>query len=319
MDATVARGCDADAPSSIPVRGWREVLGRALRRAYEDRLLTEAAAVAFYALLALAPALAVLVSLYGLVADPATAPERLRAVVDTLPAGGAEVVEEWVGRLAARGRGNFGLRLAAGLGVALWSAGAAASALIGALNTAYGERERRGLLRLVAVSLLVALGGGAFVLLALAGMVALPVAVSAHPGGAAAAVPMLRLLRWPVLLVLVAVGLAALYRYGPSRAAAKWRWVSWGGALAAAAWLLGSAGISWYADRLHGYDRVYGSLGAVVGFLTWTWLSCAAVLLGAVVNAEAERQTARDTTAGPGAPPGERGARAADAVVLRGE
>ncbi len=133
MDATAAaRGCDADAPSSIPVRGWREVLGRALRRAYEDRLLTEAAAVAFYALLALAPALAVLVSLYGLVADPATAPERLRAVVGTLPAGGAEVVEEWLGRLAARGGGDLGLRLAAGLGVALWSAGAAASVSGGA-------------------------------------------------------------------------------------------------------------------------------------------------------------------------------------------
>ena len=159
----------------------------------------------------------------------------------------------------------------------------------------------------------------AFVLLALAGVVALPVAVSAHPGGAAAAVPMPRLLRWPVLLALVAVGLAALYRYGPSRAAPKWRWASWGGALAAAAWLLGSAGISWYADRLGGYDRVYGSLGAVVGFMTRIRLSRAAVRLGAVVNAEAERQTAQDTTAGPGAPPGERGARAAAALVVRGE
>jgi len=292
-------GRDATAPSSIPLRGWRVILGRALCRVYQDRLFTEAAAVSFYALIALAPALAVVVSLYGLVIDPATVPERVRTVVGMLPAGGAEVVEEWVGRLAARGSGNLGLHLASGLAVMLWSAGAAASALIGALNTAYGEHERRSFLRYVVVSELVGLAGGAFVLLALAGVVALPALVSAHPEADMAALAMLRLLRWPVLLVLVAVGLAVLYRFGPSRTVVKWRWVSWGSMLAAVAWLLGSAGMSWYADHLHGYDRVYGSLGTIVGFMTWTWLSCAAVLLGAAVNAETERQTGQDTTAWP--------------------
>ena len=286
-------GCGVAAPSGISARGWREVLRRTVLRVFEARLLGEAAAVAFYALLALLPAMAALIWLCGLLADPAAAAERLRDTASgALPAGAAEVAGELLGRLAARPGGGFGLGTgAAAAGAALWGGTAAAAQLFGALNAAYGEKESRGLLRLYAVALLFALGAGAFVVLALAA-IAVPAALGAQAGPGSGADTVLRLGRWPVLLVAVSVVLALAYRHGPSRTCPRWRWVSWGGTVAAFAWLLGSAAFSSYVERVGGYDRVYGSLGAVVGLMTWAWLSSAAVLAGAALNAELEREAA---------------------------
>jgi membrane protein len=285
--------CGAAAPSGIPARGWREALRRTSLRVFEERLLGEAAAVAFYALLALFPAAAVLVWLCGLLADPAVAADRLRgAASGALPAGAAEVAGELLGRLAARPGGNLGPGAGAvAVGTALWGGTAAAAQLFGALNAAYGERESRPLLRLYAVALVFALGAGIFVVLALAA-IAVPAALGAQAGPGSDADTALRLGRWPVLLLAVSIGLAVAYRHGPSRACPRWRWVSWGGAVAALAWLLGSAAFSFYVSRAGGYDRVYGSLGAVVGLMTWVWLSSAAVLVGAALNAELEREAA---------------------------
>jgi membrane protein len=289
-------GCGAAAPSGIPPRGWRAVLRRTSLRAFENRLLGEAAAVAFYTLLALFPAMAALAWLCGLLADPAAAAERLRGVAfGALPAGAAEVAGELLGRFAARPGGGLGPGAgAAAIGTALWGGTAAAAQLFGALNAAYGERESRGLLRLHAVALLFALGAGTFIVLALAA-IAVPAALGAQAGAGSGADTVLRLGRWPVLLVAVSVGLAVAYRYGPSRGCPRWRWVSWGSAFAALAWLLGSAAFSFYVARVGGYDRVYGSLGAVVGLMTWVWMSSAAVLFGAALNAELEREASGRT------------------------
>jgi membrane protein len=223
----------------ISARGWREVLRRTSSRVFEQRLLGEAAAVALYALLALFPAMAALVWLCGLLADPAVAAERLRDTASgALPAGAAEVAGELLGRLAARPGGGFGPGTgAAAVGAALWGGTAAAAQLFGALNADYGERESRGLLRLYAVALLFALGAGAFLVLALGAIVVL--GAQAGTGGGADTV--LRLGRWPVLFAAVSVVLALTYRHGPSRGCPRWRWVSRGGAAAALAWLLGSA------------------------------------------------------------------------------
>ncbi len=224
---------------------------------------------------------------------PVAAAERLRDTASgAFPAGAAEVAGELLGRLAARPGGGFGVGTgAAMLGAALWAGAAAAAQLFGALNAAYGERESRGLLRLYAVALLFALGAGAFVVLALAAIV-VPAALGAQAGSGSDADAALRLGRWPVLLMAVSTGLAVVYRHGPSRACPQWRWVSWGGTLAALAWLLASAAFSFYVERAGGYDRIYGSLGAVVGLMTWAWLSSVAVLAGAALNAELEREAA---------------------------
>jgi membrane protein len=255
----------------------------------EDRLLGEAAAVAFYALLAVFPGLAALVTLCGLFVDPETAAQKLQALAGMLPAGTAEVARDALGRMAAVGGGQIGLALALAAG-ALWSAAAAALQLIGALNVAYGEREGRGLIRLIGTALLFALGAVAFVALALGGVLGVPVAFGAAAGVGGGADRLLRILRWPLLLVTVSVALALAYRHGPCRACPRWHWASWGGAVAAFAWLLGSAAVSWYMQRVGGYDWLYGSVGAVLGFMLWAWVSAAAVLVGAVLNAELERE-----------------------------
>jgi len=120
--------------------------------------------------------------------------------------------------------------------------------------------------------------------------------------------------RWPLLLVVVALALAVIYRFGPSRAQPRWRWVSWGSAFASIGWLIISGLFSWYAANFGSFNATYGSLGAVIGLMTWLWLSAAVILLGAQVNAELEHQTARDTTEGPDKPLGRRGAKAADTI-----
>jgi membrane protein len=253
----------------------------------EDRLLGEAAAVAFYSLLAVLPALAALALLFGLVADPQVVAERLQTLTTPLPAGAAEMASEILGHGAARtdNRPGLGAALAA---TALWSAMAAASQLFGALNVIYREQEARGFLRRSLLALLFALGAATFIVLALGGIVAVPVVVSFWMETGSSEGQLLRLLRWPVLLAGVSAALALVYRLGPSRAPPRWRWVSWGGAVAAITWLLGSVAVSSYFEHMGDYDWLYGSLGTVLGFMTWAWVSSAAVLFGAVLNVEIE-------------------------------
>jgi len=268
-------------PAHIPRFGWGQVLRRCCCRVIEQRLLGEAAAVAFYAILAVFPALAALVSLCGVVIDPAEAAERFQGLAGMLPAGSADMVGQVLGRTAAHGGGRLGL----GVGLAaaaLWSATAAAMQLFGALNLAYGEAESRRLLRLTCTALLFAVGAMAFVALALGGVLAVPAALGAQAGKDGSIDQLLRLLRWPVLLAAVFIALAFTYRHGPSRVCPHWRWVTWGGVVAAFTWLLGSAAVSWYIEHVSSFDWLYGSAGAVLGFMIWAWASCFAVLIGAV-------------------------------------
>ena len=277
-------------PARISASGLGQVLQRCCLRVFEQRLLGEAAAVAFYALLAVFPALAALVSLCGLAIDPATAAERLQGLASMLPAGSGQMVGQVLDRTAAHGgRLGLGLGLAA---AALWSATAASMQMFGALNLAYGEAESRRLLPLCGTALLFALGAIAFVALALGGVLAVPATLGAQAGQGGDTDQLLRFLRWPVLLAVVSVALALVYRHGPNRACPRWRWVSWGGVVAATIWLLGSAAVSWYVEHVSSFDWLYGSAGAVLGFMIWAWVSCISVLIGAALNAELERQAA---------------------------
>ena len=275
-------------PARISASGLGQVLRRCCVRVFEQRLLGEAAAVAFYALLAVFPALAALISLCGLAIDPAAAAECLHTLASMLPAGSGQMVGQVLDRTAAHGgRLGLGTGLAA---AALWSATAASLQLFGALNLAYGEVESRRLLPLGGTALLFALGAMAFVALALGGVLAVPAALGAQAGQGGDTDQLLRFLRWPVLLAAVSVALALAYRHGPDRACPRWRWVSWGGVIAAVTWLLGSAAVSWYIEHVSSFDWLYGSAGAVLGFMIWAWVSCIAVLIGAALNAELEHQ-----------------------------
>jgi len=307
-------GRDADAPQEIPGRGWWQILKRTFSQASEDRLLTEAAGVTFYALLALFPAIAALVSLYGLFADPHEVEAHLQAMSGVIPGGGMELIEEQVRRVTQNSTGTLGVSAIIGLLLSLWSANQATKALFDALNVVYEEKEKRSFVRLTLTTLAFTLGGLVFAILAMAAVVALPVVFSVVGLGSTVEW-VLRIARWPLLLAVVAVLLAALYRFGPSRETAQWRWVSWGSVLAAAVWFAGSLGFSWYVESFGNYNETYGSLGAVIGFMTWIWISSAVVLLGGELNAEMEHQTARDTTTGAERPMGARGAEMADRVA----
>ena len=307
-------GHDAKVPSEIPARGWWAIAKRVAGNVSSDRLLTEAAAITFYALLALFPALAALVSLYGLFANPATISNNLDAISGVVPGGGMQIITDQVHSLASNGGKALGFGAVLGIATSLWSANQATKALFDALNVVYDETEKRGFLLRTAVTLAFTVGGILFVLLAMAAVVAVPVALNVIGLGGVADL-LLRLLRWPVLFIALAALLACIYRFGPSRERARWHWVSWGGGFAAITWVLGSVAFSYYVSHFGSYDKTYGSLGAAVGFLTWIWLSATIVLVGGELNAEMERQTARDTTTGPERSPGGRGATKADAVA----
>ena len=308
------RGREATSQAQVPARGWKDILWRVYERFGRDRVLAIAAGVTFYALLAIFPAIAALVSLYGLVAEPGTIQNHLATLGGFLPGGALEVIGEQVKRIASKPGGTLGFGFVLGLGTALWSSNAGMKALFDALNIVYEEEEKRGFIKLNLVSLTFTLSAIVFILLAMGAVVVLPVVLKWLPVGGPIVEWTLSILRWPVLLALVMAGLAAVYRWGPSRDAAEWKWITPGSIFAAVIWVAGSMLFSWYVSKFGNYNETYGSLGAAIGFMTWIWLSTIIVLLGAEINAESEHQTAHDTTQGPEEPLGTRGAKMADTV-----
>lgn len=278
-------GDAANRPAAVAARGWPDILFRVFSGISDDRVLANAAAVAFYALLAVFPGIAALVSIYALFADPTSIARHLDILSGVLPGGAAEVIRNQLNRLAAQGRTTLGVSFLVGLVVSLWSANGGVKALFDALNVVYGQREQRSFLRLNGISLVLTAAMIGFVIVALAGIVALPAALLYLPGFVGS---VLNYARWPVLFVMVALALDLIYRYGPSRTEPRWRWITWGSAFAAVAWLVVSALFSWYAADFGSFNRTYGSLGAVIGFMMWMWLSISVILIGGKLNAEVE-------------------------------
>ncbi|MGH1573602.1 YihY/virulence factor BrkB family protein [Methylobacterium sp. P31] len=311
------RGRRASGPTEIPAKGWKDIALRTYHDIGENRLSLIAAGVTFFTLLAIFPAVAALVSCYGLVADASTINDQLASLQGILPQGAIEIIGDQVKRLNENGNTTLGLSLLISVALSVWSANGGVKHVFDALNIVYNEREKRNFLVLNLVSLAFTAGALLFLVLALAAIVVLPVVLNYVGLGTGAW--WLTWLRWPALLLAVLLGLALLYRYGPSRDAPRWRWVTPGGALAAVLWLVASALFSWYVAHFGSYNKTYGSLGAAIGFMTWIWLSTMIVLAGAQVNAEMEHQTAEDTTVGKPQPLGARRARMADTVGAAAE
>jgi membrane protein len=307
------RGRKASGPSDIPAKGWKDVALRVYNGISDDRILVLAAGVTFYVLLALFPGIAGLIALYGLYADPGTISQHLDTLAGVLPEGGLQIIREQIERLTAQPAQRLGLATFIGLGISLWSANGGMKGMFDALNVVYHEKEKRSFVRLNALSLAFTLGLTVFVLLALAALTIAPLALS-YLGLSRVTELLVRFGRWPVLLVVVSLMIALIYRYGPSRDKPQWRWISPGSAFAAISWLCVSALFSWYTSNFGSYNATYGSLGAVIGFMTWLWLSNIVILFGAKINAELEHQTAQDTTIGRPEPLGQRGAAMADTV-----
>ncbi|MCJ2102790.1 YihY/virulence factor BrkB family protein [Methylobacterium sp. E-046] len=306
------RGRQAKRPTEIPAKGWKDIALRTYRDVGENRIMLVSAGVTFFALLAIFPAIAALVSVYGLVADASTINDQLASLQGILPQGALEIVGDQVKNLDEKGNATLGLSLIVSIALSVWSANGGMKHIFDALNLVYNEREKRNFVVLNLVSLAFTAGALLFLILALGAVVVLPVVFEFVGIGKDAW--WLAMLRWPVLLLAVLGGLTVLYRYGPSRDAPRWHWVTGGSAVAAVLWLGGSLLFSWYVANFGSYNKTYGSLGAAIGFMTWIWISTTIVLLGAEVNAETEHQTAEDTTVGEPQPLGTRGAKMADSV-----
>jgi membrane protein len=307
-------GRDATQPLFMPTRGWWQVAERVYSESVRDNLSVVAAGCAFYALFAIFPALSALISLYGLAADPANVADNFGMLAYILPPQAYDMVIDQIRRVAEASDRTLGWSLLVSLGLALWSANAGAQAMFTALNIAYEEPERRSLFHFYLSALiftLVGIFGGLVMLIAI---VYVPL-LFASAGFSSQFEFLVRVGRWPFLALLVLGLLAVLYRVGPCRSSAKWRWVTVGSVFATAVWLLASAAFSIYVSYFANYDKTYGSLGAVIILLLWLYISFYIILLGAEINAELELQTAVDTTTGRPKPMGKRGAFVADHVA----
>ena len=307
------RGRTALRPRQIPWRGWKDILWRTYREMSQDRLTVVAGSVTYYTLLAIFPALGVFVSLYGLVADVRTVQEQLTQLSAIFPPDVVQLIGEQMLRLATGKAANLSLAFIVSLLLSIWSANAGMKSLFDGLNIAYDETEKRNYVLRTAMTY----GFTVALLLFLTAISAILVAAPLALERLGLREDWLIAARWPVVYGVAASAFAIVYRYGPSRQLARWRWVIPGSVVAAVLWMAGSAGFSWYLNNVAHLDATYGSLGTVIGFMLWVWFSVMVVLVGAELNAEIEHQTAVDSTTGPPMPMGERGAAMADTVGLR--
>jgi membrane protein len=310
------RGRGATSPSDIPARGWNDILLRVYDNIGEHRILALAAGITYYSILAIFPALAALVAIYGLFSNPASIAQHLDQLAGFLPGGALDVAREQLARISSKGGQTLGWTLIVGLAISLWSANAAMKSLFDTLNIVHNERERRGFIKLNLISLGFTLAGIAFILLALGALVIVPLALN-YLGLSSSVDLLVRISRWPAMFVALALALACVYRFGPSRTAPRWRWITWGSVAATVFWIVASLLFSWYAEHFGTFNATYGSLGAAIGFMTWLWISAIVILLGAEMDAEMEHQTACDTTEGIAKRIGARGARMADTIGAR--
>jgi membrane protein len=306
------RGRDADRPTEIPARGWKDVLVRVKNEAHDDHVSLSAAGVAFFAFLSLIPALAALVSLYGLLFNPADVQRQVSELLATLPEESRELISEQLRSIATTQRSTLNISLAVSIALSIWTASGAMAHLIEAINIAYEEPPRSGFRRR-AVALVLTVAAIVFFVVMIAAISA--VTAVADDQVAAPLRWLLRTLLWLIIGSAFAVGVAVLYRFGPNRDRPRWNWVSVGSVVAVIVLVLASLGFRWYTANFGSYNETYGSLAAIVLVLLWLYIAAFIVLLGAELNAELEHQTARDTTVGRPRPMGTRQAVMADEVA----
>jgi membrane protein len=304
-------GATASQPKDIPTKGWFQITKRAWAEAKVDQVPLLAAGVAFYSFLSLFPAMIAAVTIYGLVADPATVAKQTEAISDALPSDAASIITDQMKAIAAQPQQSLGLGLIIALALALWSASGGVGNIVSAVNIAYDEEETRGFVKRKGLALAFTLGAILFVVFAVTLIAVTPILLDAFiPDGALHV--LLNAARWVGLVIAVAIALAVLYRYAPDRDSPRFAWVSVGAAVATLIWIVASVGFSLYVDNFGSYSKTYGTLAGVAVLMLWLWITAFTVLLGAEINAEAEQQTVQDTTVGEPEPLGQRGAVKAD-------
>ncbi len=307
----MARGRNAETPMEIPPKGWKDIALRLKSDLAADHVGLIAAGVAFYALMAIFPAITALMALGGLFLEPAEVAAQLEALTEMIPKEAAQIILDQAVAVAGSEQAGLGLAFVVGLLLAIYSASKGMGSLIEGLNVAYNEKEKRGFIKktLWTLGLTVFLIMG--LLLGLLAALAVPAALNflVLPDRLET---VLALSRWVILAVMTISGLAVLYRFGPSRDNAKWRWLTPGAILACVVWITASVGFSIYVSNFGSYNESFGSMAGVIILLMWLWISSFIVMLGAELNSELEAQTCADSTVGPEEPLGNRGATKAD-------
>lgn len=275
--------------------GWRDVISvgkSTFTEIGEDRVTYVSGGVTFFAILSLFPAITAFVSIYGLMADPATIESHLAMMEGLVPPGALDIV---YGQISAIASGPGGLLTIAGLvalGVAFWSANGGMKALLSALNVAFFQRETRSFVKFNLVSMGFTLAGLLLIAMMLVVIAVIPAILRAVPM-APNSEWLLNLIRWPILFAALVLALAAIYRWGPSKPSSRWHWVSPGAVIAGILLVITSVLFSWYAANFGDYNETYGSLGAIIALMTWLWLNATIVLVGAEINSELERHLKR--------------------------
>ena len=309
------KGHQAVSPWQMPRAAWKDIAVRTYTRTWDDNIGLVASGVAFYGFFALLSVLGTIVFLYGLFAEPRTVVGHMHTLTAILPTSIAALIGEQLMNAVQSSGSTKGFGIIVGFGVALYGGTNGAAAILTALNIAYEEKEKRSLLRFYLISLGMAVAAIGLALLAIAATALIAFVQSQLPDAGPALNVAGDVIGYVALALVTSAIAATLYRFGPSREDARWRWITPGSLFAALTWLLLSALFAFYLSNLTDYSSTYGSLGAVVGLLTWLYLSAYVFLIGAELNSEIEHQTAKDSTTGPEEPIGKRGAWAADNVA----
>ena len=270
-----------------------QIAWNVIMRVSRDNLMLVAAGVAFYAMTAIFPAIAAFVSIYGIFADPHGVPASLGPYAGLMPQAAFELLSGALQSFASKSNSTLNVAVVVSMALALWTAKAGVSSLMTGLNIANETIEERNLFVQQGTALLLTLGSIIFAAFAFAAIAVLPL-VAPWIWVSSSTIQVLAISRWPILALVVGLALAVIYRYGPCRRQAKWKWITWGAAIATALWLLGSGLFSYYVSRFGTYDKTYGSLAAPVVLLLWFWLSALVVLVGAEIDAELEHGDAHE-------------------------
>jgi len=312
------RGQQAKQPGHIPLIGWWDIAKRIFIKMSEDNLSIVAAGVAFYALLAIFPAIAAIVSVYAYFSSPTDISDHLSKIVTLLPPSTSEIILSQVSNLAKTSNASLSLSAISTLIITIWSSSKGSQALITACNISYHEYEKRSFFKAQLVRVLFSVGAIVVAIFALLIIGILPIVLNLV-GLKESTDLLIKLISWPLLALTFNFALVLLYRYAPHRKPAKWRWITMGSSIATVLWILASIGFSFYVSRFSSYNETYGSLGGVVIMLMWLYISAYIITLGAVINAATEQQTGKDSTIGPDKKRGLRGAYVADHLDVKNE
>lgn len=308
------RGHNAEKPKQIPRKGWKDIASRVKDQLTKDHIFLLSAGIAFYFSLAIFPAIAAALSIYGLIMELAQVEQQMSQIANFLPEQPHQMISNILERQSEKPESTLGWSLVLSILISLWSVNKGTKAVFEGVNITYNEIDKRGFFKLTAVTLLFTIGGIIVGFIAIAMVVAFPALID-KIGLPSTLETIIQILRWPILALIVISALAAVYKVAPYRKSPEFKWTSWGAIIATVFWLVGSLLFNLYVKNFNSFDETYGSFAAIIILMLWFFLSAFIVLLGAEINSEMEHQTSRDTTTGEDKLMGKRGGYHADHVA----